>query len=116
MFGEALVERDHRIGPHPDSVYLIAMTLTWYAGQLKTEILTLLQDEKNIRNGSYSVQVRVWVRADGTIERAGLGQSTGDRERDRSIEKALGRLVGRMWQAPPPDMPQPINLRVVSRA
>ena len=88
---------------------------TWYAGLLKTEILGQLQDEKKIRSGSYSVMVRVWVKADGTIERIGLAQSSGDRERDRAIEQALTR-IGRVSQAPPADMPQPINLRIVSRA
>jgi periplasmic protein TonB len=87
----------------------------WYAGLLKTEILDRLQDEKTVRSGSYSVLVRVWVRQDGTIERVRLGQSTGDRERDRIIEDALSKL-GRFSQAPPADMPQPINLRIVSRA
>jgi len=88
---------------------------TWYAGLLKTEILGQLQEEKKIRSGSYSVMVRVWVKPDGTIERIGLAQSSGDRERDRAIEQALTR-IGRVSQAPPADMPQPINLRIVSRA
>lgn len=88
---------------------------TWYAGLLKTEILGQLQEEKKIRSGSYSVMVRVWVKPDGTIERIGLAQSSGDRDRDRAIEQALTR-IGRVSQAPPADMPQPINLRIVSRA
>jgi periplasmic protein TonB len=87
----------------------------WYAGLLKTEILGRLQDDKKIRAGSYSAHVRVWVRPDGTIERVGLTHSTGDQERDRAIEAAITRL-GRVSQAPPADMPQPINLRIVSRA
>ena len=87
----------------------------WYAGLIKSEILDRLQEEKRIRAGSYSVLVRVWVRQDGTVERVRLGQTTGDTERDRVIEDALQRL-GRISQAPPADMPQPINLRIVSRA
>jgi len=87
----------------------------WYAGLLKTEILEQLQDEKRARTGSFSVLVRVWVRQDGTIERIGLAQSSGDRERDHAIEQALGR-IGRISQAPPADMPQPVSLRIVSRA
>lgn len=88
---------------------------SWYAGLLKNEILDRLQDEKTARAGSYSVVVHVWVQADGTIDRIRLAKSSGDAERDRAIEAALAR-VGRISQAPPADMPQPVNLRIVSRA
>ncbi|MEJ1964406.1 MAG: TonB family protein [Gammaproteobacteria bacterium] len=88
---------------------------TWYAGLLKSEILGQLQDEKSVRSGSYSVTVRVWVKADGSIERIRLAQSSGNRERDKAIEEALTR-ISRVSQAPPADMPQPISLRIVSRA
>lgn len=88
---------------------------TWYAGLLKNEILDQLQEEKHARSGAYSVLVRVWVRKDGTIEKISLAQSTGDKERDRAIESALSR-ISRISQGPPADMPQPVSLRIVSRA
>ena len=88
---------------------------TWYAGLLKNEILDRLQDDQRVRAGSYSVLVRVWVRPDGTIERIALAQSTGDKERDRAIESALAG-VARVSQGPPANMPQPVSLRIVSRA
>jgi periplasmic protein TonB len=88
---------------------------TWYAGLLKNEILDQLQEEKRARSGPYSVLVRVWVRKDGTIEKISLGQTTGDKERDRAIESALSR-ISRISQGPPADMPQPVSLRIVSRA
>jgi len=88
---------------------------TWYAGLLKNEILDRLQEEDRARSGSYSVPVRAWVRDDGTIERIELAQSTGDRARDQAIEKVLAG-ISRLPQAPPPNMPQPMVLRIVSRA
>jgi periplasmic protein TonB len=88
---------------------------TWYAGLLKNEILDRLQEEQRARTGSYSVPVRAWVRKDGTIERMELAQSTGDRERDEAIRKVLAK-ISRLPQAPPPNMPQPMVLRIVSRA
>ena len=87
---------------------------SWYGGLLKNEILERLQDDKDIRKGAYSVTVKVWVREDGSVERARLAQSTGDRDRDKAIETAISRV--HISQAPPPDMPQPINLRIASRA
>lgn len=88
--------------------------LAWYGGLLKNEIAARLQDIKAARTGAYSVSVHVWVRADGAIERIQLAQSTGDKERDRAIESALAR-IDRVSQGPPADMPQPVNLRIVSR-
>jgi protein TonB len=50
----------------------------WYAGLVKNEVLDQLDDDAAIRRGAYSVSVRIWVRPDGTIERALLAQSTGN--------------------------------------
>ncbi len=88
---------------------------TWYAGLLKNEILDQLQEEKRARSGSYTVIVRVWVRPDGSIEHFALARGSGDSDRDRAIEAALSR-IGRLSQGPPADMPQPVSLRIVSRA
>ena len=87
----------------------------WYAGLLKSEFLDQLQETQEARKGSYSVVVHVWVGQDGSVQRVRLAQSTGDKERDKAIEAALSR-VSRLSQAPPADMPQPISLRIVSRA
>lgn len=88
---------------------------TWYAGLIKNEILDRLEDTRKARSGPYSVALRVWVRSDGSIERFKLTQSTGDSERDKAIESALAG-IGRLSQRPPENMPQPITLRIVSRA
>lgn len=87
----------------------------WYGGLLKDQILNLLGEDPKVRTGNYSVAVRVWVRHDGQIERAALVGSSGDQERDHAIERALLQLT-RLPQPPPANMPQPINLRIVSRA
>jgi protein TonB len=88
---------------------------SWYAGQVKNLLLDKLSNEQKIRSGSYTVTVRVWVRTDGAIEKIVLASSSGDRDRDRIIEAVLTRL-DRLAQAPPVGMPQPISLRIVSRA
>jgi protein TonB len=87
----------------------------WYAGLLKNEILGELNTLDEVRAGSYSIVVRVWVRPDGSIERVRIVQSSGNRDRDRAIEAALSKIE-RISQAPPADMPQPVSLRIVSRA
>jgi len=85
----------------------------WYAGLLKTEIVSQLGNDKQARKGEYSVLVRVWVRNDGSVERVRVMEGSGNRERDAAIEQAVSRI--RLAQAPPADMPEPISLRIVSR-
>lgn len=87
----------------------------WYGGLIKSEILERLGDVKQARAGSYAVGVRIWVREDGTVERVRVVQSSGNPEWDRAIETALSRMT-RISQPPPADMPQPVSLRIVSRA
>jgi periplasmic protein TonB len=86
----------------------------WYAGLLKDRILDQLNADKAARQGQYSVLVRVWVRDDGTIDHVRIVQGSGDAGRDQAIEAALARLP-RLAQGPPADMPEPINLKIVSR-
>jgi periplasmic protein TonB len=86
----------------------------WYAGLLKDQILSQLNENSAARRGDYSLVVQVWVRSDGTIDRVHVAQGSGDRARDQAIEQTLSRM-SRLNQAPPADMPEPINLRIVSR-
>lgn len=89
--------------------------LAWYSGLVKNEILGQLEDEQRVRSGSYSVVVRLWVARDGKIEKAELAGSSGDKDRDHAIQNALAR-IDRISQAPPANTPQPLTLRIVSRA
>lgn len=91
-----------------------AGAFAWYTGLLKNEILEQLQENNRARSGAYDIVVRVWLRADGGIERVKLARSTGDRELDTAIEAALSG-IDRVAQAPPIEMPQPVSLRIVSR-
>jgi periplasmic protein TonB len=86
----------------------------WYGGLLRNEILERLGADRQTRGGQFSVIARVWVRGDGTIERVRLSESTGNRNRDRAIENDLSGI--RLSQGPPADMPQPISVRIGSRA
>jgi periplasmic protein TonB len=87
----------------------------WYAGILKNDILSLIQDDPTIRKGSYAVSVKLWLRGDGTVERFRLAQSTGDRQRDKELEKKLSELT-HISQAPPADTPEPITVEITTRS
>jgi periplasmic protein TonB len=86
----------------------------WYAGLLKNEILDQLNGEKRARGGDYTVILRVWVRADGSVDKVRVTQSSGNHDRDQAIEQAVSRIA-RLSQAPPVGMPEAISLRIVSR-
>lgn len=92
-----------------------ASAFVWYAGLLKDQILNQLGAQPQVRTTEYSVVVSVWIADDGTIQRVRIAQSSGDGQRDHSIEEALTRL-GRLSQPPPADMPEPITLRIVSHS
>lgn len=86
----------------------------WYTGMVKDSILEVLSEDERVRKGSYQILVRVWLTADGRVERIKLSSSSGNHELDGAIEAALTRL-GRVREAPPLEMPQPVTLRIVSR-
>jgi protein TonB len=86
----------------------------WYTAMVKDGILDALSADPSIRKGNYRLTVRVWLASDGRVERVALLDSTGNAQTDAAIEQALGRM-GRMREAPPLEMPQPLTLRIVSR-
>lgn len=86
----------------------------WYAGVIKQDITDQLSDNDDIRKRSYSLLVKIWIGRDGRVQRLELGSSTGSRELDHAIRTAL-LAMGRLKEAPPADMPQPVRLRITSR-
>jgi protein TonB len=86
----------------------------FYASMVKDLVQEALSNVDRIRRSKYSVNVRVWIGSDGRIERAALVESTGNRELDGAIEKALSQS-GKVRESPPLEMPQPITLKLVSR-
>ena len=88
--------------------------LTWYAGLLQSAILAELNNEKLVRSRTYKVPLRFWLRDDGSIEKSELAKSTGDREVDSAIERALSRLQ-RLPYAVPANTPRPITFSISYR-
>jgi protein TonB len=86
----------------------------WYAGMLKQDLLSLLGEERDLRLRAYSVSVRLWLDAHGGVTRVDLASSTGDRDLDKRLRERLAGME-RVAQAPPDGLPQPIQVRIVSR-
>lgn len=86
----------------------------WYTTLLKDSILDVLSEDERIRRGAYQVTVRVWLTREGNVERIKLATTSGNRELDSAIERALEKM-SKVREAPPIEMPQPVTLRIVSR-
>jgi protein TonB len=86
----------------------------WYAGVLHDDLLARLSEHPDIRQRAYSVNVRLWLDGKGGVTRVALASSTGDHDLDRELQTLLGGME-KVAQAPPADMPQPVQIRIVSR-
>jgi periplasmic protein TonB len=85
----------------------------WYTNRLKDAMLERLGADSHLGSKKFSVSVRVWIEADGRIKEVKLISTTGNPDLDQRISTALSALT-RLSDAPPLEMPQPINLKIVS--
>lgn len=74
-----------------------------------------LSREKALKDKNYKVVVKVWIGAGGQVTRAVLVDSTGTQKVDELLKEVLRDLRG-LRDSPPEDMPQPMKIRVTSRA
>jgi len=87
---------------------------TFYMGTLQHQLQDEMNKKDRIRHGSYRVELKLWIARDGAIDRFELLGSTGDAATDEAIQLAMADIP-RLRQPPPPDMPQPIRIRLTSR-
>lgn len=85
-----------------------------YAGRLQRHLQEQLSRNRKLKESDYRVTVRVWLRRDGTVEKADLAQSTGNSGLDELLREALLQVAA-MREAPPENMPQPIRIRITAR-
>ncbi len=85
----------------------------WYAGVLRSQIQKVLSRNDRLRGAEFRVIVRVWVEADGRVNRVELMESTGDADKDKKIQLALAEIPP-LRDVPPMDLPQPIRFRLSS--
>jgi protein TonB len=87
----------------------------WYTGKLKSAVSDRLSSDEKLRGKKYTVGVRIWIEADGRIKDVRVINGTGNREIDNAIAADLVAM-GRLSDSPPLEMPQPVNLQIVSRS
>ncbi len=91
----------------------------WYDALVNDAVSSAFQAalgrEKALKNKNYKVIVKVWIDGGGQVTRAALVDSTGDVRADEVLKEALKGMRA-LRDSPPADMPQPIKIRVTSRA
>jgi periplasmic protein TonB len=86
----------------------------WYTGVLQRDLQGLLEKQDDLRKKKYSVVVRLWLSADGRVERSQLDSSTGDPALDATIESTLNSGF-RVSEKPPEAKFQAVKIRLTSR-
>ncbi len=89
----------------------------WYETVLNAELgeylLPLLNSRSGLRRDAYSVVLRLWLDADGRVDRYRVS-STGNTELDFEIDAALAEFEA-VDTPPPADLPQPVRIRLSCR-
>lgn len=109
-FGSGTVGREYAGG----NIGATGAVQGMYAGRLQRHLQEQLSRNRKLKESDYRVTVRVWLRRDGSVEKADLAQSTGNNGLDELLREALLQVAA-MREAPPENMPQPIRIRVTAR-
>lgn len=84
-----------------------------YASSIKNELQKILARRSDLKRRQYRVEIHVWVGDDGKLRKSELLGTTNDADTDAAIRSALADLPA-FSEPPPPRMPQPIRLRIVT--
>jgi protein TonB len=82
---------------------------------MQREVERYLRNKTSLGKATYVATVRVWLSPAGSVTRVEIATSSGNDETDDSLRAALQRMPA-LKERPPVEMPQPIRLRVSSRA
>lgn len=109
-FGAGTVGRDYVGG----TIGATGMQQGMYGGRLQRHLQEQLNRNRKLRQSDYRVTLRVWLRRDGSVERAELAQSTGSETLDELLVETLLQAAP-MREPPPENMALPVRIRVTAR-
>lgn len=90
--------------------YVLQASHQRYARLVASGVQQALRGVGYAKAQQYRVGLRVWLTPSGAVGRSEVAESTGDPALDRAITAALTVLA--IAEPPPPDMPQPVDVRV----
>lgn len=85
-----------------------------YAYNLRDTVTAALNAHAELRVANYDAIVQIWIDPNGGVKRVALAKSTDIPKIDDDIRRAIERLP-KLSIATPPDMPQPVDMRIVSK-
>jgi periplasmic protein TonB len=84
----------------------------WYTNRMRDSIRDRLAAAACTKSAKGSVSTRILVAADGHVKQIKLTTSTGNARVDDCVDKVLESITT-LGDAPPPGMPEQVNLKVV---
>jgi periplasmic protein TonB len=84
----------------------------WYTNRMRDTIKDRLSAAPCTKSAKGSLTTRILVGADGHVKQIKLVTSTGNTQLDDCVDKALASITT-LGDAPPPGMPEAVNLRLV---
>jgi protein TonB len=84
----------------------------WYTNRMRDEIKDRLSAAPCTKAAKGSLSTRILVGADGHVKQIKLTAGTGNAQVDECVDRVLASITS-IGDAPPPGMPEQVNLRVV---
>ncbi len=84
----------------------------WYTNRMRDAIKDRLAAAPCTKSAKGSLSTRVLVGADGHVKQIKMLAGTGNAQVDECVDKVLATITS-LGDAPPPGMPEQVNLRVV---
>lgn len=87
----------------------------WYGRLISRHFESSLRGVKRLQGSAYQMVVNVWFDGAGNVVRAQVARGSGNNETDQIVREEILALPP-MREALPEDLPQPVRIRVASRA
>lgn len=85
-----------------------------YSGRLQRHFQEQLSRTRKLRESDYRIIVKIWLRRDGSLDRAELSGTTGNEKLDQILRDSLQQIPP-MREALPDNLVQPLRIRVTNR-
>ncbi len=85
----------------------------WYGNLVKNDLVAMLSEKDILRRKGYTAILKLWVKNDGSIDRYELARGSNDSEIDELLNRTISQYR-KINEPPPPDMEQPIKLKIIS--
>ena len=84
-----------------------------YLGSLQDSLRDEMEHSDKLRKAQYKAVIAIWIGKGGSIDHYEISGSSGSPDIDAEVKRVLATL--KPFEEPPPDMPQPVKLRISSR-